>query len=72
MTAGEIIEEIKRLPEDEQAKVLDFVQQAGNRRLTPEELGELARRMAETKDSAEADRLQGMIIRGFYGGQSHA
>lgn len=72
MTAGEIIEEIKRLPEDEQAKVLDFVQQAGNRRLTPEELGELARRMADTKDSAEADRLQEKIIRGFYGGQSHA
>ena len=68
MTAGEIIEEIKRLPEDEQAKVLDFVQQAGNRRLTPEELGELAKRMAETKDSAEADRLQEKIVRGFYGG----
>jgi len=68
MTAGEIIEEIKRLPEDEQAKVLDFVQQAGNRRLTPEELGELARRMADSKDSAEADRLHERIIGGFYGG----
>ena len=72
MTAGEIIEEIKRLPQDEQAKVLDFVQQSENRRLTPEELGELARRMAETNDSAEADRLQDKIIRGFYGGQSNA
>ena len=71
MTAGEIIEEIKRLPEDEQAKVLHFFQQAAGNRLTPEELGELAGRMADTKDSAEADRLQGMIIRGFYGGQSH-
>ena len=72
MTAGEIIEQIKRLPKDEQTKVLDFVQQAENRRLTPEELGELARRMADTKDSAEADRLQEKIIRGFYGGESHA
>ena len=71
MTAGEIIEEIKRLPEVEQAKVLDFVQQAAANRLAPEELGELARRMAETKDSAEADRLQEKILRGFYGGESH-
>jgi hypothetical protein len=73
MTAGEIIEEIKRLPKDEQTKVLDFVQQvAEKRRLTPEELGDLANRMANTQDSAEADRLREKIIRGFYGGDSHA
>ena len=40
--------------------------------LTPEELGELAKRMAETKDPAEADRLQEKIVHGFYGGESHA
>jgi hypothetical protein len=73
MTAGEIIEEIKRLPKDEQSKVLEFVQQtADNRRLTPEELGDLAKRMANTHDSAEADRLREKIVRGFYGGDAHA
>lgn len=73
MTAGEIIEKIKRLPKDEQTKVFDFVQHAAdNRRLTPEELGELAKRMVETPDAAEADRLQQKIVRGFYGSDSHA
>jgi len=68
MTAVEIIEEIKRLPREEQNQVMDFVRKAGeNRRLTPDELGELAKEMAATKDSAEADRLQAEIVRGFYG-----
>jgi hypothetical protein len=43
-----------------------------SRLLTPEELGELAKRIAEAKDPAEADRLQEEIERGFYGGQEHA
>ena len=72
MTAVEIIEEIKRLPKDEQAKVLEFAQQITVGRLTPEQLGELARRMAEAPDNAEADRLQQEIIEGFYGRSSHA
>jgi hypothetical protein len=73
MTAIEVIEEIKRLPREEQSKVLEFARQiTENRRLTPDELGQLARRMAETPDSAEADRLKQEIVRGFYGGDSHA
>lgn len=73
MTAVEIIEEIKPLPREEQTKVLEFARQvAENRPLTLEELGELAKRMVETRDSAEADRLQQKIVRGFYGGESHA
>jgi len=73
MTAVEIIEEIMRLPKDQQNKVVEFARTVGeNRRLTPEELGQLAKRMVETPDSAEADRLQQEIMRGFYGGQSHA
>ena len=40
--------------------------------LTPEELGHLAGRMVETKDTIEADRLQKKIVRGFYGGEAHA
>jgi len=68
VTAVEIIEEIKRLPRTEQNRVIDFVRKAGESRpLTPDELGELARQMAEAKDPTEADRLQAEIVRGFYG-----
>ena len=73
MTGVEVIEEIKRLPRAEQAKVLAFARQlAEDQPLTPEELGELGRQMVETQDSVEADRLQEKIVRGFYGGDSHA
>ena len=73
MTAVEIIEEIKRLPREEQSRVIEFARRAGeSRQLSPEELGRLAKQMVEAKDPAEADRLQEEIVRGFYGGQSHA
>jgi hypothetical protein len=73
MTAVEIIEEIRRLPTKERDLVIEFARQAGgDRELSPEQLGQLAKRMVESKDSAEADRLQEEIIRGFYGGQPHA
>jgi hypothetical protein len=73
MTAVEIIEEIKRLPEAEQNRVIQFARNAaGNRQLGPDELGKLAREMVEAKDPAEANRLKEEIVRGFYGGQSHA
>ena len=68
MTASEIIEEIKRLPKDQQIRIVEFARTIDQtRRLTPAELGELAKRMVETKDPAEADRLQEQIERGFYG-----
>ena len=67
MTASQIIDEIKRLPKEEQNRVIEFARAMEPRRLTPEELGELAKRMVETKDPAEADRLQEQIERGFYG-----
>ena len=73
MTAVEIIEEIKRLPEAEQNQVIEFARTSGaHGALSPDELGGLAKRMVEAKDPAEADRLQAEIVRGFYGGQSHA
>jgi len=73
MTAAEIIEEIKRLPQDEQSWVIEFARLAGeNRQLNPEELGRLAKQMVEAKTPAEADRLQEEIVRGFYGGEPHA
>jgi len=73
MTAVEIIEEIKRLPRDEQTRVIEFARLVGeNHQLSPEELGRLAEQMVEAKDPAEANRLQEEIVRGFYGGKPHA
>jgi hypothetical protein len=73
MTAVEIIEKIKRLPEAEQNQVIEFARKSGRHgALAPDKLGRLAKRMVEAKDPAEADRLQEEIVRGFYGSQSHA
>jgi hypothetical protein len=73
VTAVEIIDEIKRLPRAEQNQVIDFVRKSAEARtLTPDELGEMAKKMVEAKDPAEADRLQAEIVRGFYGRQTNA
>jgi hypothetical protein len=73
MTATAVIEEIKHLPPEDQSRVIQFVNElAHKRQLTGEELGELAGRMVEAKDSAEADRLKEEIVRGFYGSEPHA
>jgi hypothetical protein len=73
MTTVEIIEEIRRLPKEEQTRVIEFVRQAGEGRpLNPEELGQLAKRMVEASTPEEADRLEQETVRGFYGSQSRA
>lgn len=73
MTATAVIEEIKQLPRDEQSRVIQFVNElARERQLTGEELAELAKKMVETKDPVEADRLREEIVRGFYGSEPHA
>ena len=41
-----------------------------SRPLSPEELGQLTKRMVNSEDRAEADRLKEEIVRGFYGSQS--
>jgi len=72
MTASEVIEEIRRMPKEEQAKVFEFARNCSGQRLSPEELGALARRLAGTEDRVEADRLEEEIMRGFYGQKKHA
>ena len=72
MTASQIIEEIKRLPEEERTRVFEFARRATSPQLSPEELGRLADRMVTATDPAEANRLQEEIVRGFYGGKSNA
>lgn len=73
MTATAVIEEIKQLPREEQSRVIQFVNElARNRQLSGKELGDLAKRMVEAKDPAEADQLQEELVRGFYGDEPHA
>jgi hypothetical protein len=68
MTAAKVIEEIKHLAPNEQAEVLKFaVEFAHSRQLTPQELGNLADRLAESTDPAEIIRSKSAMTRGFYG-----
>src|SRR5260370_39772551 len=65
MTAVQIIEEIKRLPSEEQARVIEFAQEAGESRpLTPDELGQLAKRMVETKDPRKPTSCKSRLCAG--------
>ena len=68
MTAAKVIEEMDGLPPDEQAKVIQHaIELARNRKLSADELGDLAERLAASNDPAEIIRLKSAITRGFYG-----
>jgi len=69
MTAAKVIDEIKHLPPDEQAEVIQFAfELARSRQLSAEELEELADKLAASDDPAEIVRLKSAMTRGFYGG----
>ncbi len=73
MSAAQIIEAIKQLPPSEQAQVLRFARELDSeRQLSPEELEGLGRRLANAADPTEAKRLTEEMVRGFYGGETHA
>ena len=68
VTAAKVIEEIKHLPPGEQAEVIQFAFDLARRRqLTPEELGNMADKLANSDDPAEIIRLKSAMTRGFYG-----
>lgn len=68
MTATGVIEEIKQLPRAEQSRVIQFaLELARQRQLSGDKLSELAERMADSNDPAEAKKLRDEIHRGFYG-----
>ena len=70
MTATQIIDEIKRLDPKEQAGVVRFVYQLdAERKLSGPELSTLAERLVK---AIEASVIRESIVRGFYGGRSHA
>jgi Arc/MetJ-type ribon-helix-helix transcriptional regulator len=73
MDSSAIIEEIRHLPPAGQAEVIRFaLRLAQERALTPDELTALARRMAESHDPAEVEKLKDAVTRGFYGDAAHA
>ena len=68
MTAAGVIEEIKQLPRAEQSRVIQFAfALARERQLSGDKLSELAQRMADSNNPAEAQKLREEIHRGFYG-----
>jgi hypothetical protein len=68
MTATEIIHEIDSLPPTELAAVVRHAKELDKHRpLSGAELTELAQRMVDATDPAEADRLQEALVKGFYG-----
>ena len=73
VSALEIIEQIRQLPDDEQEKIKQFVR--GNLedgQISPEAIGELTRQMVESNDPAEKARLRKELVKGFYGNAPHA
>lgn len=72
MTADQIIDEIKRLDPKQQLGVIRFAFQLdAERKLTGKELSNLAARMTDTDDPAQAAMIRESIVRGFYGPQSN-
>jgi isocitrate/isopropylmalate dehydrogenase len=68
MTAAKVIDEIMRLPREEQSRVLEFAfDLARKRQLSGKELSALAQRMVDSDDPAEVETLKSEITRGFYG-----
>jgi len=68
MTAARVIDEIKHLTPLEQAEVIQFAfELARSRQVAAQKLGELAAKLAESKDRAEIIRLKSAMTSGFYG-----
>jgi hypothetical protein len=68
VTAEEIIHEIKALSLEEQARVIRFAYRLDSeRKLTGNELSQLALRMVASNDPAETAMLRDEIARAFYG-----
>ena len=73
VTAAKIIEEIKKLPPEQQAEVIRFAYHLdAERRLSGKDLSALAERMTRATDPAEAALVREAIVRGFYGGEQIA
>lgn len=68
MTANAVIEEIRQLSPGEQSRVIQFaLELARSRRLAGNELSALAKRMVESDDLAEVEKIKTALAHGFYG-----
>ncbi len=68
MSAAQIIEAIKKLPPEERVEVVQFAREYETvPRLSPEQLGELSKRLANATDPAEIAELEKTLMNGFYG-----
>jgi hypothetical protein len=68
ITAAKVIDEIKNLAPGDQTEVIQFTFELARRRqLSPDELGELAEKLAQSSDPAEITHLRTAMTRGFYG-----
>ena len=73
MSAIEIIDEIRHLPPSEQQQVVEFVHTLEKSRYwSGEKLTEYSKRMVETNDPAEAQRLKEQIVAGFFADEPDA
>ncbi len=73
MNAAAIIDEIKHLPPAEQKQVVEFARTLETRHpWSGQKLTEYEKKMVETNDPVEAQRLKEQIIAGFYGDDSDA
>jgi hypothetical protein len=72
VTSVEVIQEIERLPKEERQKVFDYARYAEKEQLSPEELEAVLRRLVESTDPSEKERLKAQFTRGFYGNEPHA
>jgi hypothetical protein len=71
MTAAAIIDEIKQLPPVDQEQIAEFVRTLKTPRpWSGAKLTEYERRMVETDDPVEAQRLKEQIVAGFYGDET--
>jgi hypothetical protein len=68
MTAATIIEQIRKLPPEDQLLVIQFAYKLdAERKLSGDELSALAKRMTECTDPKEVSVIREAISRGFYG-----
>jgi len=68
MTAVQIIEEIRHLPPQEREQVVGFVRSLNRpRKLSSEELNDLAQKLVDARTDEEATALKQQITVGFYG-----
>ena len=67
VTAAQIIAEIRNLPPEERTEVIRFAYKLdAERRLTGDELADLAAQMTQCRDAKEAAVVREAVVRGFY------